>query len=152
MYKNSEGFRDPTAGAAISHAMKEFREKRKAAWEHETAVKERKKVYIVSKYAGDIEQNKQDAICFCRAAIKAGFIPVASHLLYPQILNDSDAEERELGLLFGQALLAVCDEVWVFAFIDAKGEYILSPGMKEELREARRLKKMVRFIDGKEFR
>lgn len=152
MYRNSEGFRDPTAGAAISHVMKEYREKRKAAWEHEMAVKERKKAYIVSKYAGDIEQNTQDAIRFCRATIRAGFIPVASHLLYPQIINDSDAKERELGLLFGQALLAVCDEVWVFAFIDAEGKYILSHGMKEELREAKRLKKRVRFIDGKEIR
>lgn len=152
MYRNSEGFCDPTAGAAISHVMKEYREKRKAVWEHEAGIKERKKAYIVSKYAGDIEQNTKDAIRFCRAAMRAGFIPVASHLLYPQILDDSDAKERELGLLFGQALLAICDEVWVFALIDAEGKYILSPGMKEELREAKRLKKRVRFIDGKEIR
>ena len=61
-------------------------------------------------------------------------MPVASHLLYPQILNDSNPRERELGLMFGLALLAICDEIWVFT---EGGE--ISSGMAKEIEEAKRL-------------
>ena len=64
-------------------------------------------------------------------------MPVASHLLYPQILNDNDPKERELGLLFGLALLRSCDEVWVF------GNRITA-GMREEIDKAERMKKKIR--------
>ena len=43
----------------------------------------------------------------CRRVIDEGYMPVASHLLYPQILNDNDPNERDLGLLFGLALLRI---------------------------------------------
>lgn len=66
-------------------------------------------------------------------------MPVASHLLYPQILNDNNPEERELGLLFGLSLLAVCDEVWVFGTV--------SPGVAQEIEEAKRLKKQIRYFE-----
>ena len=66
-------------------------------------------------------------------------MPVASHLLYPQILNDNDPNERDLGLLFGLALLRMCDEVWVFGAI--------SPGVAQEIEEAKRLKKQIRYFE-----
>jgi hypothetical protein len=71
--------------------------------------------------------------------IDKGYMPIASHLLYPQILNDNDPEERELGLLFGLALLRECDEVWVF------GE--VSPGVAQEIEEAKRLNKQLRYFE-----
>lgn len=147
MYRNGEGFRDPTAGAAISNVMREYRQQRKETWRKETEIKERRKVYIASKYAGDTEQNTADAIQYCRAAVKAGYIPIASHLLYPKILDDSDEKERALGLLFGQVLLAVCDEAWFIGAKDADGNIQMSSGMKAEYREARRLNKKIRMID-----
>ena len=64
-------------------------------------------------------------------------MPVASHLLYPQILNDNDPNERGLGLLFGLALLRMCDEVWVF------GNRITA-GMREEIDKAERMRKKIR--------
>ena len=39
--------------------------------------------------------------------------PIAPHLLYPQILNDTDPSERACGLAMGRQLLTVCSEVWV---------------------------------------
>lgn len=76
MYKNYEGFSDPTAGLAMSHVLKEYREERRRTWRRETEIKERPKVYMASKYAGDIEKNRRDTIRYCRAAKKTGISPL----------------------------------------------------------------------------
>ena len=94
---------------------------------------------MASRYAGDVDTNVAAAITYCRRAIVEGYMPVASHLLYPQILNDNDPNERDLGLLFGLALLRMCDEVWVFGAI--------SPGVAQEIEEAKRLKKQIRYFE-----
>ena len=134
MYKNQEGYADPTAGLAMSRIMKEHKKKQKQRF----AEKNRTKVYVASKYAGDIEANVQAARSYCRRVVDEGYMPIASHLLYPQFLDDSKPEERELGLLFGLALLKLCDEVWVFGDV--------SPGVEKEIEEAKQLKKKLRFI------
>lgn len=134
MYKNNEGYADPTAGAVMSKMMKEYRDRQKKRY----ADKNRRKIYVASRYAGDVDANVSAAVTYCRRVIDEGYMPVASHLLYPQILNDNIPEERELGLLFGLALLRLCDEVWVF------GE--VSPGVAQEIAEAKRLKKQIRYF------
>lgn len=138
MYRNSEGYADPTAGAAMSQIMKEYREKQKTRY----ADKNRRKVYIASKYAGDVVTNTRNAVAYCRQVIAEGYMPVASHLLYPQMLDDNNPAERELGLLFGLALLRMCDEVWVFGPV--------SSGMAQEIEEAKRLKKKVVYKEVRE--
>lgn len=135
MYKNSEGYADPTAGSAMSQIMKEYRQKQKKRY----ADKNRRKIYVASRYAGDVDANVAATVTYCRHVIDEGYMPVASHLLYPQILNDNNPEERELGLLFGLSLLAVCDEVWVFGTV--------SPGVAQEIEEAKRLKKQIRYFE-----
>ena len=140
MYKNKEGYTDPTAGAAMATIMKEYRQNQRRIYRKNSEIKARPKVYIVSKYAGDIEKNTAAAIGYAQYAIQQSRIPVVSHLLYPQILDDSDPEQRELGLLFGQALLTICEEVWVFGT-----EH--STGMQAEIHEARRLNKRIRFYN-----
>ena len=72
-------------------------------------------------------------------------IPVASHLLYPQILEDSVPAQRELGLQFGLALLERCSEIWVF-----NENHELSEGMRLEIGHARKKGIPVRFHDMKE--
>lgn len=135
MYKNNEGYADPTAGSAMSQIMKEYRQKQKKLY----AYKNRRKIYVASRYAGDVDANVSAAVTYCRRVIDEGYMPVASHLLYPQILNDNIPEERELGLLFGLSLLRLCDEVWVF------GE--VSQGVAQEIEEAKRLKKQIRYFE-----
>ena len=134
MYKNSEGYADPTAGKALGQVMKAYRERQKKRY----ADKNRLKIYVASRYAGDVDKNVAAAIRYCRYVIEKGFMPVASHLLYPRILDDSDPAERELGLLFGLALLRDCDEVRVFGPVSA--------GMVGEMEEAKRLDKPVRYV------
>lgn len=135
MYKNNEGYADPTAGMAMSQIMKEYRQQQKKRY----ADKNRRKVYVASKYAGDVEKNTRAAVTYCRRVIDAGYMPIASHLLYPQILNDGDPVERDLGLMFGLALLKLCDEVWVFGPV--------SSGMAQEIEEAKRLNKKVSYFE-----
>lgn len=135
MYRNSEGYADPTAGAAMRQMMKEYRQRQKQHY----ADKNRRKVYVASRYAGNVEANVKAATRYCRLVIDRGYMPIASHLLYPQILHDDDPAERELGMLFGLALLRDCDEVWVF------GE--VSPGVAREIEEAKQLHKRIRFME-----
>ena len=79
----------------------------------------------------------------CRYAIDQGHTPVAVHLLYPQMLRDSDPAERELGLRLGHRVLRACDELW------ACGDR-LSSGMAREIEEAKSLGVPVRWISGQE--
>ena len=117
---NSEGYPDPTAYGALSsiesetHALRAFRPI----------------VYICSPFAGDIEKNVAAARAYSRFAVEQGYIPIAPHLLFPQFLNDSDPNERELGLFFGNAIMSKCSEIWVF------GSKI-SNGMAAEIKRAR---------------
>jgi len=138
MYKNGEGYSDPTAGAAMSQIMKEHKNRQRETWQRQSEIKGRPKVYVVSKYAGDTETNTAKAVEFCRFVIQKRRIPVASHLIYPAVLQDTIAAERELGTMFGLALLALCDEVWVFG--KEKSE-----GMMAEITEAKRLNKPLRY-------
>ncbi len=138
MYRNSEGYYDPTAGAAMSQAMKEYKNRQKDNWRRRYQLKTRKKIYVVSPFAGDIDKNKEAAVRYCRYVIKKGAQPVASHLLYPQMLDDRNPNSREMGLMFGLSLLALCQEVWVFGEQETEG-------MRAELAEATRLGKKIRY-------
>ena len=140
MYKNSEGYSDPTAGAAMSNMMKEYRQTRKKVWQRQNEMKTRMKVYVASCYAEDVKSNTAATLNYCRYVIKKNCIPVASHILYAAsgMLNDDIETERELGLMFGLSLLAVCDEIWVFGEVSA--------GMQQEIAEAKRLGKCIRYV------
>lgn len=140
MYRNSEGYADPTAGAALGQIMKEYRQERRETWKRENEIKSRPKVYVVSRYAGDIENNVLSAIRYCKFVITQGKMPIAAHLLYPQIVDDNVPAERKIGTMFGIALLEMCDEVWCFG-------KELSSGMEREIKEAKRLGKPIKYFN-----
>ena len=116
---NSEGYYDPTAYEAMTVIEKEERALRAF----------RPIVYICSPYAGAVDGNIAAAQRYSRFAVDKGYIPVAPHLLFPQFLDDNKPKERELGLLFGNAILSKCAEMWVF------GDRI-SEGMEAEIKRA----------------
>ena len=99
-------------------------------------------VYICSPYSGDVEENTRSAIRYCRFAIDKGYMPIASHLLYPQILDDNNPDERKLGIIFGIKLLEKCREIWVFENLGKE----LSLGMHKEVDAARSRKITVRYF------
>lgn len=86
-------------------------------------------VYICSPFSGDVDQNVKVAQRYSRFAVDKGFIPIAPHLLFPQFLDEDNPAERQLGLFFGNALMSICAEVWVF------GNHI-SAGMVAEIKRA----------------
>ena len=90
--------------------------------------------------AAPVDNNVKAAIRYCRFAIDNKKMPIAAHLLYPQIVDDNNPVEREIGTMYGLALLALCDEVWCFG-------KTLSPGMKQEIEEAKHLGKPIKYFD-----
>lgn len=89
-----------------------------------------KLIFVASPYAGDVEMNIEYAKEACRYVLNEGNAFFCPHLLYPQILDDGNLEERKLGINMGKEFLDKCDELWVF------GNRI-SKGMFEEIEFAR---------------
>ena len=95
-----------------------------------------KLIYIASPYAGDVKQNVAFAKRACRHAISQGHTPIAVHLLYPQMLDDNDPAEREIGLRLGHRVLVCGDRI--------------SSGMAREIAEAESLGIPIRSVIGRE--
>src|SRR5574344_566773 len=121
MHRNFEGYADPTAGEAVSKVMREYKKKQRAVWQRRYDLMHRKKVYVASPFAGDIKSNIAHAIGYCRYVIA----------------RDGQPIEREIGLMFGLALLELCDEVWCFG--------VMSEGMKLEINVAKKMGKTIRY-------
>ena len=98
-----------------------------------------KLVYICSPYAGDIEANITFAKAACRYVMEEDCAPIAVHLLYPQILDDSIPAQREIGIRMGLRVLASCDVLWICGTR-------ISHGMSCEIAEAERLGIPIRRI------
>lgn len=128
---NAEHYPDPTAADALAAIVRE--EKAKAR---------KHCVLICSPFAGDIAGNTARAIRYMRFAVTQGAIPFAPHLLYPQVLDEDDPSERELGLFFCMVWLGKCDELWVF------GHYI-SSGMDREVAKAKKRGIPIRYFTEK---
>lgn len=67
-----------------------------------------------------------------RDSLLRGEAPMASHMLYAQkyVLDDTDALEREIGMVAGFAWLAIVDRVVVYV------DRGISKGMREGIRRA----------------
>lgn len=87
------------------------------------------------------EQNIQLARNACRYAVLAGYSPYASHLFFPQFLNDYLVDERTLGIDAGLDWSRHADEAW---FVLRDGQK-LSTGMKIALYRHARDSKTIRF-------
>lgn len=126
---NDEHYLDPTPQQALStieagkKAMKTYRPL----------------VYVCSPYSGDTLKNTENARRYSRFAFEQGRIPIAPHLLFTQFLDDDNPMEREMGMHFGNVLMSLCREVWVFGDI-------ISPGMDAEIRRARWKNYRLRFF------
>lgn len=103
----------------------------------------RKLVYIASPLSGNVEENLQFARQACLNAMAQGVTPFAPHLIYPQMLDDNNPAQRELGMKMGNQMLALCDELWLC------GDRI-SPGMAAEEQLAKELDIPVRDISTEE--
>ena len=135
---NCEGYFDPTAYEAFINIEKETRAASLESLSRRVP-NYRPLVYICSPYAGDIGWNVQNALRYCRFAMKQKCLPLAPHLYFTRFLDDVNEEQRAEGLFMGYILMTKCAEVWVF------GDYI-SRGMAAEINSAERRGMRIRYF------
>ncbi len=83
-----------------------------------------KRVVLESPFRGNREANLDFALRCLRDCLNRGEAPIASHLLYPRVLDDDDDEQRALGIAAGHAWIPIADRMVVY---DDLG---YSPGMQ----------------------
>ena len=103
-----------------------------------------RRVILESPYAGDVERN----IAYARRAmldsLQRGEAPMASHLLFPQVLDDNDPDQRHLGIEAGLAWGPVADATVIYADLGiSRGMQI---GIERAAIEGRDLE--IRYLDG----
>jgi len=73
-----------------------------------------KRVVVVSPYAGDVERNLRYAKAALSDSLSRGEAPFASHLLYPQVLDDLDPAQRHQAMEAARRWIAAADTVVVY--------------------------------------
>jgi len=71
-------------------------------------------VYICSPYSGDVEANIVLARRVSAFAVSARQIPLAPHLHYPQFMEKTAPDARELAMFFNRILLSKCEQLWAY--------------------------------------
>jgi len=136
VYKNNEGYYDPTAGTACKHIRSHEKIKRKK----ESGKFYMKWIYIASPYKGDIELNTIRARRYSRFVASQNCVPICPHIFLTQFLRDDYKNEREVGLHLGSQMLKRCNELWVFGFK-------ISEGMQKEIDFAKKNKIHIKYFD-----
>lgn len=97
------------------------------------------RVILESPLAGEVDRN----IVYARRALKdsldRGEFPFASHLLYPQVLDDTIVTDRAKGIAGQLAWIETAQAVVVYQ------DYGVSPGMKAGLKQAKKLGKFIAY-------
>lgn len=96
-------------------------------------------VVLESPYAGDIERNVAYARDCLRHSLSLGEAPIASHLLYTQVLDDDVPSERSHGIAAGTSWNAIADAIVVYTDLG------ITKGMEEGILRARRHGKTIEF-------
>jgi len=86
------------------------------------------KVIVESPYAGEVVRNTIYARRCMRDCINRGEAPIAFHLLYTQVLDDTKKEERNTGLYSSFRWHEDADFLMVYE------DYGISPGMQTAIK------------------
>ena len=90
-------------------------------------------IIIESPYAGNIERNIRYAQAALTHSLSLGEVPFAGHLLYTQVLEDLDLEQRKIGITAHLRWMRRADKVAVYTDLG------ISPGMSQGIAEATKL-------------
>lgn len=96
-------------------------------------------VIIESPYSGNVEENKIYAKRCMRDSISKHEVPFASHLIYTQILDDNNSDERATGIALGLEVMKRADLVVVYT---DKG---ITKGMDAGIRFAKENDKKIEY-------
>ena len=98
-----------------------------------------RRVVLETRLAGEVERNLRYARLAMLDCLRRGEAPFASHLLYPQCLDDLKPEERKLGMEAGFAWGDVAEATVVY------DDFGVSNGMGEGIDRALAAKRPVEF-------
>lgn len=91
-------------------------------------------VIIESPFKGRTPAEEAENIAYAKEAMRdslyRGEAPFASHLLYPQMLDDADEDERRMGIEAGLRIGKLADRTVVYT------DRGISPGMKQGIKRA----------------
>jgi hypothetical protein len=88
-------------------------------------------VVLESPLKGDVVRNERYARDCVLDCLIRGESPIASHLLFPQVLDDATPAERALGMKAGHVWIRACDAVVVYTDLG------VSSGMLEGIEYAK---------------
>lgn len=88
-----------------------------------------KKVYIAHALSGAWDEGILAAKQYALRAAVLGYMPIAPYILMDGVLDDTDIQDRDLGMLLDIKQLLDCDEIWLC------GSKV-SGGMQKESEEA----------------
>jgi hypothetical protein len=91
-----------------------------------------RRVVIESPYSGDVERNMRYAKLCVKDCISRGEAPIASHLLLTQVLDDTNPEERRIGMAAGHAWIMMANALVVYTDLG------VTPGMQAGIDHALR--------------
>lgn len=98
-----------------------------------------RRVVLESPYAGDIATNEAYARAALFDSLGRGEAPIASHLLYTQVLNDDVPGQRKLGIAAGLAWAEYADATVVYIDLG------ISAGMLHGINDAVKYDRPVEF-------
>lgn len=96
-------------------------------------------VCLETPYAGDVDRNVRYARFCLKDCLYRGEAPIASHLLYTQVLDDTVPIERTIGIEAGLALAEKADKTVVYT------DYGISKGMQYGIERAKSSGRTVEF-------
>ena len=103
---NHEGYHDLTAYGAFQNIDREQKQAKHAVQQlRANFAVYRPIVYICSPYAGDVKQNVSRAQAYCLFAVRKNCVPIATHLLFPQFMDDTDPVQWQQALFMSRLLL-----------------------------------------------
>ena len=88
---------------------------------------------VESPYRGDVARNKAYLDRCLLDSLKRNESPIASHKIWPSILDDDNPEQRERGIEAGLAWVQVADLMAVYT------DHGISDGMENAMSRARKL-------------
>lgn len=91
------------------------------------------RVMLESPYTGDTEANTNYARACLRDSLERGEAPFAGHLLYTQVLDDNNPEERNFGIQASLTWLRFAERMVIYTDLG------ISNGMKYGIEQASRL-------------
>lgn len=112
--------------------------------EQETVLHDQSPIaYICAPFSADtpegIQKNIENAKKYGRFALSKGYAPFIAHVAIGGFLDETNEEERNIGLQMDMRFIDNCDELWVF------GDYI-SKGMELEMQHCRNAHIPIRYF------